>query len=495
MTFTRINKLPALFILLVSLTLAFSGCLKKPETRPANQNTNEVGVAPAVDTSDGQIYRNEKYGFELKYPEDWTFDGGEENFVGFYPPGKKSGYEYTGDVVMNVYENPENTSVVEFSKTKSFFAQQPVTQEINGRSFYFLESARGHIPSDEYVLAGNGYVLELMVFNDQKDIVAGMLKTFSTLDINDPANWKTYTNDGLHYQFKYPGYFEITSDTFTEIKFKNLKDEKEGLIVTLDTIRHEDEASFARYITGLRNKNAYDYYFSNDLIDGKTYETVHWLWNYKDRLGRNTYSELLLFNNTLDYGLSFLMYTAQPDTTEINGTLFKIQENVVFLINSGNVPTPNVTTDSWKRYQSDDLNFTFTYPEHWKLEERPDMLSLKISICDILSTKCITALISLQETVSNRYMMASDIPEEFTVVIGKDDPAVMIGHGDSRRARFHDAIDHAALPEQPSLRLFPFGDVPRHADDRRGPVFVIERSGAYLAESPRSVFGDQLIDL
>ena len=79
------------FILLASLGLIISGCLKKPPVstnQPAspsqgepvnqNQNTSTATITSEIDTSGWKTYRNEEYGFEFRYPgelsvKDWAY--------------------------------------------------------------------------------------------------------------------------------------------------------------------------------------------------------------------------------------------------------------------------------------------------------------------------------------------------------------------------------------------------------------------------------------
>ncbi|MFA6215152.1 MAG: hypothetical protein WC768_01115 [Patescibacteria group bacterium] len=72
----------AVITLLASLSLAVSACGKKPvpvantnldvnQAVNQNLNTNIATTTEEIDISDWKTYRNEEYGFEFKYPEDW----------------------------------------------------------------------------------------------------------------------------------------------------------------------------------------------------------------------------------------------------------------------------------------------------------------------------------------------------------------------------------------------------------------------------------------
>ena len=62
--------------MLLAITMAFSACSKTPATKNQEQNQinnqqQQTNGAGEIDMNDWQTYRNEEYGFEIKYPEDW----------------------------------------------------------------------------------------------------------------------------------------------------------------------------------------------------------------------------------------------------------------------------------------------------------------------------------------------------------------------------------------------------------------------------------------
>ena len=84
-------------------------------TEEVDEKTNKGILQPEVSTEGWQKYRNEEYGFEVKYPKGWYWEDYTEDFhylkIGFYPPDKSKGWEYVGDIQIAVMINKENLNL------------------------------------------------------------------------------------------------------------------------------------------------------------------------------------------------------------------------------------------------------------------------------------------------------------------------------------------------------------------------------------------------
>jgi len=76
-----------------------------------------------IDTSNWQTYRNEEYGFEIKYPREWQINKLPDPKAGFvvsspnYIPIIKNSFTYQGEFYINKISNPNNLDIITLIKT------------------------------------------------------------------------------------------------------------------------------------------------------------------------------------------------------------------------------------------------------------------------------------------------------------------------------------------------------------------------------------------
>ena len=114
------------------------------EAPPAKPKLEDI---KPLKTGDWKIYTNKNFGFKTKYPDGWYFDDYSVDFkrlvLGFYPNGKKRGYEYLGDVELSASENVDaiidNIKKIEGTEEKTTDKGYPmlVNQDIPGNIDHF----------------------------------------------------------------------------------------------------------------------------------------------------------------------------------------------------------------------------------------------------------------------------------------------------------------------------------------------------------------------
>ena len=228
-----------IFIVVILAAIVGGGILwflqqQIPSYQPLEIKIPEKIKDETADTStssvqDWQTYRNEEYGFEIKYPkffkntfshEEMYFDFQESIFNpnyeenpfgetgGFQFEKKKNNHEDWIEFVKRQYAHvysaePEKDyayglKVVEFQGLKSiqFYAKNGYGEDGEGEGFAF---AGPEILKIIY-FEKDGYVWRLML--PDTSIYNQMLSTFRFIELDETADWKTYRNAGI--SLKYP---------------------------------------------------------------------------------------------------------------------------------------------------------------------------------------------------------------------------------------------------------------------------------------------------
>jgi|SRR3989338_1558984 len=119
-------KLTILTLLILALGTVVSACVKKSIVNTnQNQNTNTVTTTEEIDKSDWKTYRNEEYGFEFKYPGEWSIDKYDKKILVYYD-GWREGLPEGGSA-LDIRIN--NITIDQFIKDYNY--SDPVSQIIS----------------------------------------------------------------------------------------------------------------------------------------------------------------------------------------------------------------------------------------------------------------------------------------------------------------------------------------------------------------------------
>ncbi|OGY46674.1 MAG: hypothetical protein A2663_04425 [Candidatus Buchananbacteria bacterium RIFCSPHIGHO2_01_FULL_46_12] len=154
------------------------------QNQNANLNTNATTTGGEIDTSDWQTYRNEEYGFGVKYPNNWILNELEKGVSIKYSKewkfGMKEGFAPFSIIVME--ENLQN-----FIKSyeSDFLDGAPLTRIISQESYNLNEKLGTKLVGNNAVGINSYYIFithnqknYLISFNENEELQRAMLSTF-----------------------------------------------------------------------------------------------------------------------------------------------------------------------------------------------------------------------------------------------------------------------------------------------------------------------------
>jgi hypothetical protein len=206
--------------------------------------SNNIVVAPIMVKNSGttttttlpekQVYRNEKYGFELTFPETWkgysatsrTLNWGSDgtsDSIDFALPDQKDGLFNISFHTKKQYDSIENSGV-------------PFGMFLN--------------KNNDYVFVWNQaqYAANPQMEERMKE-VQSIIKTFKFINSNNAtSDWQTYRNDKYGFEFKYPKDWTV--------KFSNESRQPGGNFVNINIINNTLSSAIYNININIFNNNA-----------------------------------------------------------------------------------------------------------------------------------------------------------------------------------------------------------------------------------------------
>ena len=184
------------------------------------QSTLKFNEILADETANWQTYKNEKYGFELKYPQAYIIQDTQDGVVVIKSPSKPESY----DIKIQINQNPSNLNLSLDAIIQNRLKSNPTKIDkkitLDGQTAY--EGVDPGLTSEYEILVKSGdNFYDLLFSSGNKDTLEEnkaaldvnqklILSTFKfTNKADDVANWQTFKNDKYGFSIKYPENFNV----------------------------------------------------------------------------------------------------------------------------------------------------------------------------------------------------------------------------------------------------------------------------------------------
>jgi len=170
------------------------------------------------ETASWKTYRNEEYGYEIRYPSEWIIIKEDPKFVVFADEEEtkiqkeKQAGEIRCSAGVWLYDNDEGLSLYDWVVNKWGEPEKRYLGKISKVEINNLEGIKYEFESmgleTNVLFSKNNKVIDIQTTfdgcTDLQTIFNQMLSTFRFIEVDETANWKTYRNENYKYEVKYP---------------------------------------------------------------------------------------------------------------------------------------------------------------------------------------------------------------------------------------------------------------------------------------------------
>jgi len=242
-----VKLLIILFVILTSLgvTLRYQNTTETPpELQQINeeQTIREQVMTEPIDTSDWQTYRNDEFGFEVKYPTTWQVEEFSDLHLSYGTVLDSSGPQKD-----RLYIVPGGLSYTSIGNPEVVYQQEVLAgKQVRVQSIY---QENNLIAKNIEVSLATGTYITIYTTPDSNGAFSNIdqiLSTFQFIEPIDTSTWQTYRNEEFGFEIQYPNDWVLNTDRG-----------EYGRIVSLsDPIRNEireENMKLPEYEGGLRD--------------------------------------------------------------------------------------------------------------------------------------------------------------------------------------------------------------------------------------------------
>lgn len=127
--------------------------------RVKNDSKEIKEIMDLTDTSSWKVYRNDEYGFEVKYSNELEETTEMPAIIGFYDK-----FQNKNNDLFQIRVNNRKNNMGFKDQIRGMFGTEPEMQRINGQDFYYIQSKLAGTLSYEYYLEHNNKIFMIALF-------------------------------------------------------------------------------------------------------------------------------------------------------------------------------------------------------------------------------------------------------------------------------------------------------------------------------------------